>query len=285
MQEYLNILRTVQQYGEEVEGRNGKVKKLFGIAARYPDVGENFPLLTTKAMPFKSILGELLAFLRGEDDVTEFQKLGCNVWNANQESEAWKNNPNYEEGYLGRIYGVQWRDWIGTRPDADNETEIFTLDQIQILIDGIKADPFSRRHIVTAWNPGELDEMCLPPCHVLFQVNISPGGKLDIALYQRSCDMFLGVPFNIASYALLILILARQTGYQPGTLVHFMGDAHIYENHYQQVDEQLERFQGPPCRVRIKNIKVFDDVAQYKPRHFVLEGYEPQPSIKGDMSL
>lgn len=290
MQEYLNILRTVQQYGEEVQGRNGTVKKLFGIAARYPNVGEQFPLLTTKAMPFKSILGELLAFLRGEDTLSKFQELGCNVWDANQKSEVWQDNPkNQGVGWLGRIYGVQWRSWLGHYESiTGNEAPYlyeFEVDQIAILIKGIKDDPFGRRHIVTAWNPGELDEMCLPPCHILFQVNISPSGTLDLAFYQRSCDMFLGVPFNIASYSLLILILAHQTGYKPGTLIHFMGDAHIYQNHYQQVEEQLNRFQGPPVQVRIKPSKVFDDVAKYKPRHFVVEGYEPQPAIKGEMSV
>lgn len=283
MQEYLDTLRQVYEYGGAVQGRNARTYELFGIAQRYNNVGENFPLLTTKKMAFKAIVGELLAFLRGYDDVKDFNKLGCRVWDANATSDYWRANPNYEKDYLGRIYGVQWRDFTKPTFDAEgNPISLTGVDQITGLINDLKNNKHSRRHIVTAWNPAELDEMCLPPCHVLWQCNVDSNDNLSILLYQRSADMFLGVPFNIASYSLLILILSKLTGLKPGSLIHVIGSAHIYEQHVDAVGEQLTRLPGAPCQVNIKdrNQKKVED---FNPSDFSLVGYKPQPAIKGEM--
>lgn len=281
MREYLDTLRQVREYGQMVPGRNSNTLELFGIATRYNNIGDNFPLLTTKKMAFKSIVGELLAFLRGYDDVKAFRKLGCKVWDNNAESEYWKENPNYEKDYLGPIYGVQWRDW--QRPGVGaNGAPPAPVDQIADLIEALKVNRHSRRHIVSAWNPGEIDQMCLPPCHIVWQCNVDANGVLNLLMYQRSADMFLGVPFNIASYSLLMLILCKLTGYRPGSFTHMIGSAHIYESHLGAVDEQLTRLPGAPCQVELIN-KPRKKVEEFLPSDFVLVNYEPQPAIKADM--
>lgn len=283
MKEYLDVLQHVYEYGNHKPGRNGGTRELFGIATRYNNIGEHFPLLTTKKMAWKGIVGELLSFLRGCDDVKQFNKLGCNIWDANATSDYWKVNPNYEKGYLGRIYGVQWRDW--TRPSFDengNPVAHESIDQILNLVDDLKNNKYSRRHLVTAWNPGELDEMCLPPCHVLWQCNVNTDDTLDLLMFQRSCDMFLGVPFNIASYSLLMLILCELTGLKPGSFIHMMGSAHIYEAHLEAVEEIITRLPGPPCQVKVKNRKQ-KTVDEFKPSDFSLVGYNPQDPIKAEM--
>jgi len=281
MQPYLDILSQVHEHGQTIPARNATTIELFGIAARYHYVGDQFPLLTTKKMAFKAIVGELLAFLRGYDDVKEFKRLGCNVWDKNATSESWKANPNYQKDYLGRIYGVQWRDYTVPAFGPNGEAkEPSSLDQIKLLIELIKKDKHSRRLVVTAWNPGEIEEMCLPPCHVLWQCNVDANNQLNILMFQRSADMFLGVPFNIASYSLLILILAKLTGCKPGSLIHMIGSAHIYENALDAVTEQLTRLPGAPCQVELKD-RGQTNVEDFEPSDFSLIGYHPQDAITG----
>lgn len=283
MREYLDALRQVREYGQTITGRNANTFELFGLASRYTNIVENFPLLTTKKMAFESIVGELLSFLRGYDDVKDFNKLGCKIWDANANSDYWKANQNYDENYLGRIYGVQWRDY--TKPTFDHVGDPgpnASVDQIKNLINGLRNDKHSRRHVVTAWNPGELDEMCLPPCHILWQCHVDAYDNLSLLMYQRSCDMFLGVPFNIASYSLLLLILCKLTGYKPGSFTHMMGSAHIYEQHLTAVDTQLARLPGAPCRVKIKD-RGQKQVENFEPSDFSLVGYKPQSAIKAEM--
>lgn len=286
MRNYLDTLEHVWQFGEEIKRRNGKAKKMFGLAARYSQVGEQFPLPTTKFLPFTPIVAELLCFLRGYSKAKDFRKMGCNVWNANARSDYWKANKHYKRGSLGRIYGVQWRNWQGVEVTTDEEgneyMDYIYIDQIAELINLLKDDPQNSGMVVSAWNAGELDQMCLRPCHTLFQADVSANGDLNLAMYQRSCDMFLGVPFNIASYSLLILILCHQTGLTPGSFTHFMGNAHIYDAHYDQVQEQLKRVPGTSPRVVI-NREPGCSIEDYEVEDFELIGYEPQAKIHGDM--
>lgn len=274
MQEYINMLEHVYKFGEEVGQRNASTREIFGLAQRYPDIQENFPLLTTKKMAVKQIVGELIAFIRGYDDVRLFRKLKCNVWDANSRSKYWKTNPNFARYSLGRIYGVQWRRWL----TADQKP----IDQLAQLVRSIKKDPHSRRHIVTAWNPGELDQVCLPPCHMFFQCNVNTRGQLNLLMYQRSADMFLGVPFNIASYSFLLLILAKLTGYEPGTFTHMVGSAHIYEQHISAVETQLSRpiIAGPKVSLIDRGQTTFSD---FEVTDFVIEDYTPAEAISAPM--
>ena len=230
MQQYLDALGQIIETGVDRGGRNGFTRALFGMQMRY-DMADGFPAVTTKRLAFKSIKAELLGFLRGYSDVKDFQKLGCDVWDANADADYWKPKARFE-GDLGRIYGVQWRFW--RTPDGQ------TVDQIANAIEGIKTQPYSRKHVVTAWNPGELDQMALEPCHAFFQFFVAEG-KLSLQMYQRSCDMFLGVPFNIASYSLLLHMIAQVTELKPGEFIHTLGDAHIYHVHFEQVETQLQR--------------------------------------------
>ncbi|MCW8928790.1 MAG: thymidylate synthase [Gammaproteobacteria bacterium] len=240
MHQHLHTLAEVKYHGAEVIGRNGKTLELFGGQTKYPDVHNHFPIVTTKYLPIKVVLAELLCFINGYSDVRDFQKLGCNIWTQNAYSDYWKQSPFYKEHSLGRIYGVQWRDWRSVDPYVANNHYI-KVDQLQKLVDGLIKEPYGRRHIVTAWNPGELDQMCLPPCHAFFQCNVTPDRKLNLLMYQRSCDLFIGNPFDIASYAALMLIICKLTGYTAGTLTHTMGSMHIYQEHYEAVHEQLSK--------------------------------------------
>jgi thymidylate synthase len=228
------------------------------------DLSKGFPVITTKKLHLKSIIHELLWFLAGDTNVKYLQENGVRIWNE------WAD----EDGNLGHIYGYQWRSWPA--PDGRH------IDQISQVVDSIKNNPNSRRHIVSAWNVGELDKMNLPPCHLLFQFYVA-GGKLSCQLYQRSADVFLGVPFNIASYALLTLMMAQVTGLKPGDFVHTLGDVHIYSNHIEQVKLQLTRqpFPLPEMKINpaIKNI--FD----FKFDDFELIGYEAHPHIKGKVAV
>ncbi len=287
MRQYLDMLNEVMLWGDRVPGRNGETIELFGLQNEY-DLAEGFPLITTKKMAVKSIIGELLAFIRGYHHVQDFQSLGCNVWNANANSSYWlnsefmksmvENSPEIADGLLGRIYGVQWRNW--TNPLGEN------TDQLVELIEGIKNDPYGRRHVVLAYNPGELKYMCLPPCHMFFQVNITPSGKLNLKVYQRSADMFLGVPYNIASYAFLMLILCHQTGYTPGKFIHSFGSTHIYSNHFDQVNEHLGRIPHKLPSVKISSeLNSNCALEDYQPEHFIIEGYNHEPAIKAEMNV
>ncbi len=264
MRQYLDLLDHVLKQGVEKEDRTGTgTISVFGYQMRF-DLDEGFPCLTTKKLHLKSIIYELLWFLSGSTNVRFLQDKGVRIWNE------WAD----ADGNLGPVYGYQWRSW----PAADGRH----IDQITAVIDSLKNNPDSRRHIVNAWNVGEIDKMALPPCHILFQFYVADG-RLSCQLYQRSADIFLGVPFNIVSYALLTMMIAQVTGYKPGEFIHTLGDAHIYLNHIEQVKLQLTR---EPRRLPQMTInKLVKDIFSFKYEDFVLTGYEPHPGIKGDISV
>lgn len=264
MKQYLHLLETILKEGTEKSDRTGTgTISRFGHQMRF-DLSEGFPVVTTKKLHLKSIIHELLWFLAGDTNIKYLTENGVRIWNE------WADT----DGNLGHIYGYQWRSW--PTPDGKH------IDQITQVIDSIKNKPDSRRHIVSAWNVGELDKMNLPPCHVLFQFYVADG-KLSCQLYQRSADVFLGVPFNIASYALLTLMVAQVTGLKPGDFVHTFGDVHIYSNHLEQVKLQLTREPYPLPTMKINpDIKnIFD----FKFEDFELVGYQAHPHIKGDVAV
>ncbi len=264
MKQYLDLVRHVMEHGVDKEDRTGTgTRSVFGYQLRC-NLADGFPLLTTKKVHLKSIIYELLWFLRGDTNVRWLQEHGVRIWNE------WAD----ENGDLGPVYGSQWRAW----PDGNGGT----IDQIAQVIDQIKNTPDSRRMMVSAWNVAEVPTMKLPPCHSLFQFYVAEG-KLSLQLYQRSADLFLGVPFNIASYSLLLMMVAHVTGLEPGEFVHTFGDAHIYRNHFEQIREQLSREPRPlPRMVLNPEVKSIDD---YKYEDFTLEGYDPWPAIKGVVSV
>lgn len=282
MKNYLELLADIREKGIDREGRNGGTRALFAQPLRF-DMADGFPAMTTKRLAFRSMAAELLWFLGGRQDNNELVRLGCNIWTANATATYWVDKAKFE-GDLGRVYGVQWRHW--KRPDG---TEV---DQLGDMIERAKKDPHDRRLIVSAWNPGELDQMALPPCHMQFQL-FSADNRLSLHMYQRSCDMFLGVPFNIASYALLLHILAQIIGQEPGELVITLGDAHIYHTHYDAVAEQLSRTprQRPTLWMNpeIRSLDDLDTSRIEQPRDilnlFRLEGYNPDPAIQAEMSV
>ena len=264
MRQYLDLMQYVLDNGYKKEDRTGTgTMSVFGYQMRF-NLEEGFPLITTKKLHLKSIIYELLWFLKGSTNVAWLQENGVRIWNE------WA----LENGELGPIYGYQWRSWSA----CDSKH----IDQIAQVINSIKTNPDSRRHIVSAWNVGQIDDMQLPPCHILFQFYVADG-KLSCQLYQRSADIFLGVPFNIASYAILTMMIAQVTGLKPGEFVHTLGDAHIYTNHIEQVKTQLSREPRTLPVMKInpdrKNINdfVYDD--------FVLENYDPHPHIKGAIAV
>jgi len=271
MQQYLDALRLVLEKGSASTDRTGTgTTSYFGVQCRY-DLSEGFPLVTTKKLHLKSIVHELLWFLAGDTNIGYLKENGVSIWNE------WAD----ENGDLGPVYGHQWRHF--PKIDRDGDTAIIgEVDQITGLIEAIRKTPDSRRLIVSAWNPGEVDQMALPPCHTLWQVRILDG-KLSLQLYQRSADMFLGVPFNIASYALLAVMLAHVTGYEPGEFVHSIGDAHIYSNHMDQVALQLSRETRP-----LPQLKLARDVGSifdFRYDDFIFEGYDPHPAIKAPVAV
>ena len=276
---YLNQLREILTKGTLSEDRTGTgTMSLFSpTEARY-DLSKGFPLVTTKRLFTRGIFEELLWFLSGSTNNRDLQEKHVHIW------DEWAA----EDGELGPIYGKQWRDWGSFRhyiPLGDGEFKVTDhkgIDQISNLIEGIKNDPFSRRHIVSAWNVTDLDRMALAPCHCFFQVYVRDE-KLSLKLYQRSADMFLGVPFNIASYALLTHMLAAQTGYKPGEFIHSMGDAHIYLNHMVQVQEQLLR--EPRKLPTLKLDPEVKSIFHYDLSHIQIEGYDPHPQIYGEVSV
>jgi len=264
MRQYLDLLWQVLENGHPKADRTGVgTVSLFGAQTRF-SLSEGFPLVTTKKVHLKSVIHELLWFLRGETNVKSLQAAGVRIWNE------WAA----PDGSLGRVYGAQWTDWR----TADGRS----VNQIAEMIDRLRKDPDSRRHIVTAWNPGEIQEMALPPCHTFFQFYVA-GGRLSCQLYQRSADIFLGVPFNIASYALLTLMVAQVCNLVPGDFVHTFGDLHLYNNHVEQARLQLSR-QPRPLPVMVLNPEVTDLFA-FRFEDFTLEGYEPHPAIKGDVAV
>ena len=264
VRQYHDLLRLVLEQGEPRSDRTGVgTFSIFGAQARF-DLRENFPLLTTKKLHLKSIIYELLWFLRGDTNVRYLKEHSVTIW------DEWAD----EHGDLGRVYGAQWRDWRGANG--------VRVDQIDNVISEIKKNPQSRRLIVNAWNPAEIDEMALPPCHVLFQFYVQDG-ELSCQLYQRSADLFLGVPFNIASYALLTFMVAQVVDLRPGDFVHTFGDLHLYQNHLEQAREQLTR----DCRSlpRLKLNPAIKNIRDFKFEDFELIGYDPHPSIKASIAV
>ena len=263
MQTYLQLLKKVMETGEERADRTGTgVKSIFGHQMFF-DLSRGFPLLTTKKLHLRSIIHELLWFLKGDTNIQYLKENNVRIWNE------WAD----ENGNLGRIYGAQWRAW--QKPDGG------TIDQISTVIKNIKQTPHSRRHLVVAFNPGELDQMALPPCHAFFQF-YAGGGKLSCQLYQRSADLFLGVPFNIASYSLLTMMMAQVCGLKPGMFVHTFGDVHLYLNHIEQAREQLTR---KPKTLPTMEIQPAPDIFSYKYESFKLIGYDPHPAIKAPIAI
>jgi thymidylate synthase len=265
MKQYLDLMRRVRDNGTRKEDRTGTgTLSVFGHQMRF-DLSQGFPVLTTKKLHLRSIIHELLWFLTGDTNISYLRDNKVRIW------DDWAD----ENGDLGPVYGSQWRSWPAKGGGEG-------IDQITQVVESLKNNPDSRRHIVSAWNPAEVDEMALPPCHCLFQFYVADG-KLSCQLYQRSADIFLGVPFNIASYALLTMMMAQVCKLQPGDFIHTFGDAHLYINHLEQTDLQLSR------EVRsLPNMKInpnLDDIFAFRFEDFELEGYDPHPHIKGEVSV
>ena len=272
MRQYLDALRTVLEEGERSTDRTGTgTISYFGMQCRYP-LAAGFPLVTTKKLHLRSIVHELLWFLSGDTNIGYLKENGVSIW------DEWAD----ENGDLGPVYGHQWRHFPRLEARGDAPALLGEVDQIAELVEAIRTTPDSRRLIVTAWNPGDVPKMALPPCHTLWQVRVI-GRKMHLQLYQRSADMFLGVPFNIASYALLLAMLAHVTGYEPGDFVHSIGDAHIYSNHLDQARTQLERTPRPLPTLRLtRNVSsIFD----FRYEDFEFVGYEPAPAIKAPVAV
>jgi len=264
MKQYLDLLQHILSFGCDKADRTGTgTRSIFGYQMRF-HLNEGFPLLTTKKVHLRSIIYELLWFIKGDTNIKYLHDHNVSIW------DEWADG----NGDLGPVYGHQWRSW----PCPDGTT----IDQLQNVIEALKKNPDSRRHIVSAWNPAEVDRMALPPCHTLFQFYVA-GGKLSCQLYQRSADVFLGVPFNIASYALLTMMVAQDCGYGPGDFVHTFGDVHIYNNHFDQVREQLSRTprQLPVMKLNPGVKSVFD----FDFEDFTLDGYDPYPAIKAPVAV
>lgn len=264
MQQYLDLLRHIREKGVMKEDRTGTgTQSVFGYQMRF-NLADGFPLLTTKKVHLKSIIHELLWFISGDTNINYLRENGVTIW------DEWAD----EHGNLGPVYGHQWRSWSCPNGRA--------IDQLSGVINLIQRNPDSRRMLVTAWNPAEVDQMALPPCHCLFQFYVA-GGKLSCQLYQRSADVFLGVPFNIASYALLTMMIAQVCGLEPGEFIHTTGDTHIYRNHFDQVALQLSREPRklPTMKLNPEVKSIFD----FKYEDFTLEGYDPWPAIKAPVAV
>ncbi len=264
MKQYHDLMRHVLETGTEKSDRTGTgTRSVFGYQMRF-DLREGFPVVTTKKLHLRSIVHELLWFLKGDSNISYLKENGVSIW------DEWAD----EKGELGPVYGVQWRSW----PTADGNT----IDQIKKLIEGVKNNPDSRRHIVNAWNVAEVEHMALPPCHTMFQFYVADG-RLSCQLYQRSADIFLGVPFNIASYALLTLMVAQVCNLKPGDFVHTFGDAHLYSNHLGQTELQLSRDFRPLPEMKIN--PTITDIFDFKYEDFELVNYNPHPGIKAAIAV
>ncbi|MFA5848668.1 MAG: thymidylate synthase [Bacteroidales bacterium] len=264
MKTYLSLLKHIMENGTLKSDRTGTgTKSVFGYQMRF-DLGNGFPLLTTKKLHLKSIIHELLWFIAGDTNIKYLKDNGVSIW------DEWAD----ANGDLGPVYGSQWRSW--------KKSDGGSVDQLSALIEGIKNNPDSRRHIISAWNVGEIDKMALPPCHALFQFYVADG-RLSCQLYQRSADVFIGVPFNIASYALFTMMVAQVCGLKPGEFVHTFGDAHIYINHFEQVKLQLSREPRTLPKMLINpDVK---DIFSFKYEDFQLDGYDPCPGIKAPIAV
>jgi thymidylate synthase len=282
MRNYNALLKEIMDNGTDREGRNGWTRGLFTRSLRFK-MTDGFPATTTKKLAFRSVAAELFWFMSGCNDNRVLQRLGCEIWTANANADYWKPKTKFE-GDLGRVYGVQWRNW--------KKSDGSSIDQLKNVIERIKKDPNDRRLIVTAWNPGELDEMALPPCHMIFQFFVT-NGKLSLHMFQRSCDMFLGVPFNIASYALMLHIVAKMTDLEADELILTFGDVHIYHDHFDAVKEQLSRepYTLPSLWINpdIKSLEDIDVSRLSSPENVTelvrLENYKFHPTIKAKMSV
>ncbi len=262
-QAYLDLMAEVMADGDDREDRTGTgARSLFGRQIRF-DLANGFPLLTTKRIHFKSVVIELLWFLRGETNIAWLKQNGVSIW------DEWAD----ADGELGPVYGKQWRSWAA--PDGR------VIDQMQNLVTALRQNPYSRRHVISAWNPADVDQMALPPCHCLFQFFVAKG-RLSCQLYQRSADIFLGVPFNIASYALLTLMLAKVLGLEPGEFVHSFGDVHLYANHVEQAKTQLARQPKPWPHLRLADR---NDLFAFTYEDFRLEDYDPHPLIRAPVAV
>ena len=282
MQTYLNLMQHVLDHGHVKTDRTGTgTRSVFGWQMRF-DLEQGFPVLTTKKLHLRSIIHELLWFLQGSTNIAYLKEHGVSIW------DDWAD----EHGELGPVYGKQWRRWETVVPGKDGEPPtIRTIDQISQLVEGLKNNPDSRRHLVCAWNPGDVDRMALPPCHALFQFYVAPPApgdadqrpRLSCQLYQRSADIFLGVPFNIASYALLTMMIAQVCGYRPGEFIHTLGDAHLYSNHLEQARLQLGRDTRPLPVMHINpDVK---DLFAFRFEDFTLQGYDPHPHIAAAVAV
>lgn len=264
MRQYLDLLTKIMKEGSVREDRTGTgTRSIFGYQMRF-DLQEGFPLLTTKKVHLKSIIYELLWFIKGDTNIRYLNDNGVTIW------DEWAD----ARGDLGPVYGAQWRRW---RTESGTE-----IDQLAEVVESLRRNPDSRRHIVSAWNVGQIREMALPPCHSLFQFYVADG-RLSCQLYQRSADVFLGVPFNIASYALLTMMMAQVCGYRPGDFVHTLGDAHIYLNHFDQVRTQLGRTPRPLPRMILHGDR--KDLEAFEYGDFELQGYDPHPGIKAPIAV
>lgn len=294
---YANAVRRLWVHGERRVGRNGVTRGSFGDSLDI-DLREGFPILTIKRMGFLTSLGETLAFLAGINTTAEFRSLGCNFWDGNAGSDYWLANPNrpqgtLEEGPLGRIYGVQWRQWRG----LDGSMQVVYIDQLQRLLQGLRDDPFGRRHIVTAWQPAELDQMALAPCHAFFQVHCHSNNDISLQMYQRSADLFLGVPYNITCYSLILHLLAAMTGRRPRMLHMRFGDFHLYEVHETEdkavtallaaeaagLSYARPRFEMDDLDLHQEDFSDKSMAGWAHPQHFRLKGYTHGPSIPARM--
>ncbi len=301
--QYLNALKQVLEEGTTKSDRTGTgTISMFGMQQRY-NLAESFPAVTTKKLAWKSVVSELLWFIEGSGDEKRLREIlhgsaessKNTIWTANATAPYWQPKAKFE-GDLGRVYGVQWRHWrtpvehkqetfqddFGTTYNRSGSVHFKEVDQLKQLIDGIKQDPHGRRHILSAWNPGELEAMALPPCHILAQFYVADG-KLSCQMYQRSCDMFLGVPFNIASYSLLTHLIAQVCNLQVGEFVHVLGDAHIYLNHVEQVKEQLSREPLPAPQLRLN--PSITDITKFTMADIELVNYESHGAIKAEMAV
>lgn len=287
MRQWLDTMERVILGGVRRPDRTGTgTWALFGMQLSF-DLQEGFPAVTTKKLQYPQVAAELAAFIRGYSTLDEFHSVGCKIWDGNGKADYW-GAKGYPQGWLGRIYGVQWRDWLSVPPQA-GDGEPYSTDQLRLLVDGLKSDPYSRRHIVSAWNPGELDQMCLPPCHVLFQCFVRTAADpmrhmdlLDMRVDMRSVDLFIGLPFDVASFATLQHLLANEVGMAPGKLVFQLGDAHVYCNHLDQVMTVLRR---EPLELPTLSLDPATSLFNFHPDHAELVGYNHHGVVSAPMNV